>query len=1055
MQIGSKLKLIGLLPITILFLLSSYFLFDSYSAYQKVQVLKERTELNVYLDEVMTQVAKERGLSSIFLGSNGSIGKESLARQREIVDEAVKKLNAFLKKHPALAESTKQITNNLAKLQEIRQKVDSQQANWQSVFFDYFTNNINKPILSEMSKISSSAINPALTSIASTLFTLTSTKEYAGIERGYISFILSRYTPMSDDELKIWNSLIGQADNLAYDTLIVPELKVSLDAIFASKGNKEILAELSQLRIECQKATSDGLYPVDPTTWFDLQTEKINIINEGQKILTEGFRSKIAQAHTMQLVILGTSAFIWILSAILAVVGYILSREIAGNIKELESILRRVATTPMLKAEIQKESSFDEKTINLGTAKGTAEAYRLLENIIERVQKGKEVAEEASQAKSMFLANMSHELRTPLNGIIGFTDLLKGTDLTEEQREFITIIEKSSENLLGIINGILDLAKIESKKIEIENIVFNPVEEFESAIEVYATRAADKNINLGLFIDPRLDTPLKGDPTKIKEVLINLISNAIKFTGAGGSVDVEIRRIESKEGKSKVRFSVQDTGIGIPPDKKALIFEAFSQADASVTRKYGGTGLGLTISSKFVELMGGKMGLESEMGKGSHFFFDLELDEVPSLSEGLHKKFSHLAVGLLASTQKQKSQDRFIKEYLDYFGTKSILYYSFSELKEKLPQIDIILVDFDYADETLLKEASTLNRPFVLITKSSNQKRLDSLGIKWTKLLYEPINVTKIKNILSLCQQAARKTPKEIREFDASTMLFRAKALVAEDNAINQKLIQKTLENLGLQVTIANNGLEAFEQRKNQNYDIIFMDIQMPVMDGVEATREILDYEKDYGVPHIPIVALTAHALKGDREKYLEEGMDEYSTKPLVLDEIIAILKKFLSHKIVFKEEMPKTETEPIPTIAPEIKPTAALEEQEKPTIAKFAADILLGKESKLEAKIFQKIIENIGYSIDAAGTTDELRQKLASNRYKLAIIDKEMEGATLEGLHEILQAAQAPTPAILLIDPSMDITPQMRESFDMVLKNIVNKEILREVIEKFMPPRG
>ena len=329
------------------------------------------------------------------------------------------------------------------------------------------------------------------------------------------------------------------------------------------------------------------------------------------------------------MIFMGIMLFLSILSISLGILSYTFSHEISKNIDNLEGVLKAVA----------KDNDSDDTHINLQTTKGIAKAYQFLEKIISQTRKDKELAIEANKAKSMFLANMSHEIRTPLNGIVGFTELLKDSGLDEEQDEFVDIIEKSSENLLEIINNILDISKIESNKIEIEDIAFNAIEEFESAVDVYAVRASEKHIDLGCFIDPALEQPIKGDPTKIKEVIINLLSNAVKFTSASGTINIEIRKRESEQGTTKISFEVQDSGIGVNAEQREKIFEAFGQADTSITRRYGGTGLGLTISSKFIDLMGGQLDLHSEPGKGTTFFFTLEFENVKSYKQTLKINF--------------------------------------------------------------------------------------------------------------------------------------------------------------------------------------------------------------------------------------------------------------------------------------------------------------------------------------------------------------------------------------------------------------------------------
>ncbi len=347
---------------------------------------------------------------------------------------------------------------------------------------------------------------------------------------------------------------------------------------------------------------------------------------------------------------------------------------------------------------------------------------------------------------------MSHEIRTSLNGIIGFTELLKDTNLREEQIEFIGIIEKSSENLLEVINNILDLSKIESKKLEVEDIVFNPIEEFESAVEIYAVRASEKHIDLGCFIDPELEQPIKGDPTKIKEVIINLLSNAVKFTSSSGVINVVIRKLDSKqEGITRVRFEVQDSGIGVTSEQKMRIFEAFSQADTSIARKYGGTGLGLTISAHFVELMGGQLDLFSEPGEGTTFFFTIDFEESEVLSESSKGAFSNINALILESTHKTKRQERYLREYLDFYGVNYSAFTDRNELEiaQKQMSYDLLFVDYEYAKEDL-EAYSGASEELVLLTKSCFMRKINSMTLNIFKTIYEPLNNTKLKVVLQL-----------------------------------------------------------------------------------------------------------------------------------------------------------------------------------------------------------------------------------------------------------------------------------------------------------------
>ena len=716
-----------------------------------------------------------------------------------------------------------------------------------------------------------------------------------------------------------------------------------------------------------------------------------------------------------------TMLILSLLSISFGILSYKFSYEISKNIDNLEDVLKAVA----------KDNAYEDTHINLQTSKGIAKAYQFLEDIISQTRKDKELALEASKAKSMFLANMSHEIRTPLNGIVGFTELLKDSGLDEEQDEFVEIIEKSSENLLEIINNILDLSKIESNKIEIEDIAFNAIEEFESAVEVYAVRASEKHIDLGCFIDPALEQPIKGDPTKIKEVIINLLSNAVKFTSASGTINIEIRKLESNEGNTKISFEVKDSGIGVNAQQREKIFEAFGQADTSITRRYGGTGLGLTISSKFIDLMGGQLDLHSEPGKGTTFFFNLEFENAEKLQADSKGKFSNLKAIILEDTHKNKNQGSYLNEYLEYYGVEYGTFKNMDDVRKLEKEFDynLIFIDYDYTTEETLLNYVKLPQAIILLTKSYYMKKIDSLNINTFKTIYEPLNISKIKQVLENyhIENFKNSQVEKIKEetLNIKSNKFKANVLVAEDNVINQKLIKRTLEDIGLDVTIASNGLEAFVKRKDGNFDLLFMDIQMPILDGEEATKEILEYEEDYKQKHVPIIALTANALKGDRERFLKVGLDEYTTKPLVRADIISLLNNFLSDFIVQEDKF------------------------------NYKADILLAKSNSFEAKLYQQILKSFSYTLEIVNSKDELDEITNSSSFKLILFDKECIPENLElfskKIREFNDKNDANSSLVLIDKPELVEDKNNKLLVDEIIPNVVNKDLLNKIFKKFI----
>jgi len=1055
----NRLRLISLFPILILFALASYYVFNAYTSYQAAKVLQAKLDENVYLNELIRNLSRERGMTVMYLGNQSETTKKSLVAQRDIVDEKLAAFDEHLSHNELLhdhsgkvdciaCKSQKSIDDHFKTILENRSEVDAGELEFEDIY-DTIYGSAEAEVLQELRTIGAFKVDPQIASLANAYINILDAKHYTGDERDFISYALARATKFDAEELNVWITLIGKADSINYDGIQNPDVKAELSAIFDDEDNAELFEDITTERAEIMQAVNDGLYSTESGIWFTMLSEKTNLLSDAEAVIITAMeaRSNAVQENSLQ--VLAIAVAIWVASLLLAFLAIVLSNDIARNIRNLESVLNRVAEDTA-----DEESDIAHK-INLDTADGTAQAYALLESVIDQTKLETENAKEASEAKSMFLANMSHEIRTPLNGIVGFTELLKDTNLQDEQREFIDIIEKSSENLLEIINNILDLSKIESNKLEIEEIVFNPIEEFDSAVEVYAVRASEKHIDLGCFIDPELERPIKGDPTKIKEIVINLLSNAVKFTGSGGSINVDIRRVQIDEpNRTRIRFSVEDSGIGVTAEQKANIFEAFGQADVSTSRKYGGTGLGLTISSRFVELMGGTLDLESEPGHGTTFFFELEFEEIETLNESISGTFSYINALILESDTKTKRQEIYLKQYLDFYGVSYTTFKDIAELQKLERQInyDMLFVDFDYTNETGVEEFSKTQEELVLITKSYYMKKIDSLGLEIFKVMYEPMNGTKIKNVLESfdLESFNNKKAQKIRhkKFDAQTSKFKAKALVAEDNIINQKLIRRTLEDLGLDITLANNGLEAFEKRKNGEFDVIFMDIQMPVLDGIEATQEILDYEEDENVPHIPIIALTANALKGDRERFMDAGMDEYTTKPLVRAELTSLLNHFLAHKIIDISEVKAAEK--VKALAAEA-PEGETVETEAPVVEeKKTLNIILTKKSPIETKLFSMLLEELKFDYETSKSFDDLIKDLKAKNPNVILIDKELPGMDFDLLKKTIDGLPNKTSIVMMVDPAARENTEHNEIADEIINNLVNKDLLRLIVEKY-----
>ncbi|CAB1057683.1 hypothetical protein D1BOALGB6SA_2436 [Olavius sp. associated proteobacterium Delta 1] len=680
------------------------------------------------------------------------------------------------------------------------------------------------------------------------------------------------------------------------------------------ENNPEILKAINSTSSSIQKIL------LQEKQYYDVAVPIFGLRDEHIATVRIGFPAKIITQKTKELYVYsGVVGFIFLAAAIFLSV-LALSVWVTKPLMKLVCIIQKVrnkGTDSISQVEIRSRDEIGQlaRTFNkmIEDLQLTTVSRNLLVKEVADRKEAEKAAEAASRAKGEFLANMSHEIRTPMNGVIGMTELLLGTELSAEQRQYAETVRNSADSLLSVINDILDYSKVEAGKMELEVLDFDLRRTVEEVADVQAVTAHEKNLELACLVYPEVPDLVRGDAGRLRQVLNNLMNNAVKFTQKG---EVVIRAVLEQEDDTHVtvRFSVSDTGIGIPADRMDRLFESFSQVDASTTRKYGGTGLGLAISKQLVELMDGEIGVDSREGWGSTFWFTLVLDKQTTGAEDKITVPEKIGDKRILVVDDNAVNCQILKEQLKSWDCRIDTTSSGAEALDRLRQalaerqpFDIAIVDMQMPEmdgETLgriIKKDADLKDTLLVMLSSMGQRgkaaRMKEAG--FAAYLTKPVKQSQLYDCLA--SVVGRKTkekdmPSELtvtKYLHTDAQKRGMRILVAEDNAVNQQVALQILDKSGYRADAVANGCEALKALEMIFYDLVLMDVQMPEMDGFEATSQIRSGQSGVPNPDVPIVAMTAHAMRGDRERCLKAGMNDYLAKPIEPEKLLSKIERW------------------------------------------------------------------------------------------------------------------------------------------------------------------
>ncbi|WP_162165316.1 ATP-binding protein [Campylobacter fetus] len=1005
------LRLISTVPLLIIFLLSSFYLYNSYRTYLNLKQLNYEFNISQTLTKLSKELNQEKSMSVLYMATGGIFDSEDIKQQRKNSDEIIKQTLEIY-------ENTKSdknidiIKNRLLDINRIRGKIDSLSISFDEVFFEYFEI-INKAIEKELMMLKEHTLSPNLTTFLTSFTLAYANSNLISTQRDFVSQILIQNRDFKSNEVRLWLSLI-RGDKFHYQYIPESQAKSIIDNIFNSVEYTNLISKLESYSTQIIKDSSNKP-EANFSSYFDTISDELAISYKIQDILKNQIDYEIIEFKSSFLnhVIIGV--FIWIVNIILFIIGCLTKTNIKKNISELKNILKQIADLT------------DNKNIDLSTNSGISRAYDMITKALELITTQKQAAIDANRSKSTFLANISHEIRTPLNGIIGFTDLLKNSNLKKQEKELVSVIEQSSENLLRIINNILDISKIESHKVELDNDIFSPIKEFSSAVELYSQKAYEKDIEFICYIDPSLNKHLEGDCLKVKQVLINLISNAVKFTPQNGQIIVDITKLdEDDDGKTTIKFSIKDDGIGIHQDMLEKIFDSFTQANKDITKIYGGTGLGLSISNEYIKMMGSTIKVQSELGKGSEFSFVIKFNNADSKDQNYFMDFEGKTVTIF-TTRSDSLYDEYLEKYFDFLGIETDIVYDSNELL-KLNKKDIVVAKF----KNCLRIKTDA---FVLVLANTKEIQTSLIEDKNISFINEPLSITKLKKALENADYQKRQ-----KSNDAYSNKYSISVLLATNNENKTKDIENILNELCERVEVINDAKSVIEHTQITHYSIIFLDMVLDEMNAVLCAKNMIQHEKQNNLPHTAIIGIVNTISNLNQINIEKNYLDDYIQKHTSKNEILRILNHFTPQNSVNLQAK---------IIAPINKKVEAKED-----IANLK-DVLLFKKSNIENKIFSTVLNGFCSSIDVVCSFEELKEYLQNSAYRVVLLDYKIpnfeSNLIYSWVNSSRQKYKIDTKTIIFIDPNAEIDESLDDKFDEILTSLINKTQLEARIKPYI----